>query len=43
MITEKIAAAVEALSSMMSGGTPMALIERYREHVAENACRLAGT
>ena len=43
MITEKIAAAVEALSSMMSGGTPMAVIERYREHVAGNACRLAGT
>jgi len=43
MITEKIAAAVEALSSMMFGGTPMAVIERYREHVAGNACRLAGT
>jgi hypothetical protein len=42
MITEKIGAAVEALSSMMFGGTPMSVIERYREHVAANACRLAG-
>jgi hypothetical protein len=41
MITEKIGAAVEALSSMMLGGTPMSLIERYREHVAANAFRLA--
>ena len=41
MITEKIGAAVEALSSMMLGGTPMSVIERYREHVAANAFRLA--
>jgi hypothetical protein len=40
MMTEKIGAAVEALSSMMFGGTPMSVIERYREHVAANACRL---
>ncbi len=40
MMTEKISAAVEALSSMMFGGTPMSVIERYREHVAANACRL---
>lgn len=40
MMTEKIGAAVEALSSMMFGGTPMTVIERYREHVAANACRL---
>ena len=40
MMTEKIGAAIEALSSMMFGGTPMSVIERYREHVAANACRL---
>ncbi len=41
MTTEKIGAAIEALSSLMFGGTPMSVIERYREHVAANACRLA--
>ena len=41
MFTEKIGAAIEALSSMMFGGTPMSVIERYREHVAANAFRLA--
>ena len=40
MISEKIVATVEALSSMF-GSTPMAVIERYREHVAANAFRLA--
>jgi len=41
MVTEKIGAAAEALSSMVFGGTPMAVIERYRELVAANAYRLA--
>ena len=41
MISEKIVATVEAPSSMMFGSTPMAVIERYREHVAANAFRLA--
>jgi hypothetical protein len=40
MMTEKSWAAVEAVSSMMFGGTPMSVIERYREHVAANASRL---
>jgi hypothetical protein len=40
MMTEKIGATVEALSSMMFGGTAMSVIERYREHVAANAGRL---
>ena len=40
MMTEKIGATVEALSSMMFGGTPMSIIERYREQVAANAWRL---
>jgi len=43
MMTEKIGAAVEALSSMMFGGTPLSVIERYREHVAVNAYRLAAS
>lgn len=40
MVSEKIAAAVEAWTSLMHGGTPTSLIERYREHVAANAMRL---
>ncbi len=40
MMTEKLGAAVEALSSTMVGGTPLSVIERYREHVAANASRL---
>ena len=40
MIAEKIGAAVEAVNSLMFGGTPMSVIERYREHVAANAYRL---
>jgi hypothetical protein len=43
MVTEKIGAAVEAISSMMFGGTPVSVIERYREHVAANAYRLAAS
>jgi hypothetical protein len=40
MVTEKLAAGMEALMSLMAGSTPMAVIERYREHVAANALRL---
>ena len=40
MMTEKIGATIEALSAMMLGGTPMSVIERYREQVAANAWRL---
>ena len=43
MIIEKLGAAVEALSSLMFGGTPMSVIERYRERVAANAFRLAAS
>jgi hypothetical protein len=42
MMTEKVSAAAEAVTSMMRGGTPMSVIERYREQVAANACRLMG-
>lgn len=41
MVNEKIAAAFEATMSMLSGATPVAIIERYREHVAANAKRLS--
>ena len=40
MISEKLAATVEAVSAAMLGGTPMSIIERYRELVAANAIRL---
>jgi hypothetical protein len=40
MMSEKIEAAVEAWTSLMYGGTPLSMIERYREHVAVNATRL---
>ena len=40
MISEKLAATVEAVSAAMLGGTPMSIIERYRELVAANALRL---
>lgn len=40
MVSEKIGAAVEAWTSLMHGGTPVSMIERYREHVAANATRL---
>jgi hypothetical protein len=41
MVSEKIAAAFEAAASMLSGATPAAVIQRYREHVAANARRLS--
>jgi hypothetical protein len=40
MVTEKMGAGIEALASLIRGSTPMAVIERYREHVAANALRL---
>ena len=41
MISEKLSAAVETLGSIMLGRTPISIIERYRELVAENALRLS--
>jgi len=41
MVSEKIAAAFEAVANLLSGATPAAIIGRYREHVADNARRLA--
>jgi len=41
MVSEKIAAAIEAGLSWLTGATPAAIIGRYREHVAANAKRLS--
>jgi len=41
MIQEKVAAAVEAQAALFRGSTTLAVIERFREHVAENNKRLA--
>ena len=40
MISEKISASIEAAGSLMLGGSPDAVVARYREHVAENTKRL---
>lgn len=40
MVSEKIAASMEAALTLMSGGTVETVIRRYREHVAANADRL---
>lgn len=41
MVSEKVNAVVEAMGTMMCGGTPATVLGRYREHVAANAERLA--
>ncbi|MCJ2087278.1 hypothetical protein MKK88_14975 [Methylobacterium sp. E-005] len=40
MVTEKIHAAGEAMTTLMLGGSPETVIARYREHVAFNTKRL---
>ena len=40
MMSEKISASIEAAGNLMMGGSPDAVIARYREHVADNAKRL---
>ena len=42
MASEKVDAAVEAGMTLMCGGSPIAVIDRYREHVAVNSERLSG-
>jgi len=42
MITEKIAAAFEAVETLLTDGGLSIVIDRYREHVTANATRLAG-
>jgi hypothetical protein len=41
MVSEKIEAMFEAAASLVAGGTPAGVVDRYREHVAANAERLA--
>jgi hypothetical protein len=40
MIAEKMDAAAEASTSLICGQTPMVVVARYREHVANNRLRL---
>jgi hypothetical protein len=40
MIAEKMDAAAEASTSLICGHSPMAVVARYREHVANNRQRL---
>ncbi len=41
MVSEKVAAAFEAVANWLGGATPASIIGRYREHVAANAKRLS--
>nr|WP_091720230.1 hypothetical protein [Methylobacterium phyllostachyos] len=41
MVTEKVHAAAEAMTTLMLGGSPETVIARYREHVARNIKRLS--
>lgn len=40
MFSEKASAAMEAGTAMMTGGTMVGLVDRYRVHVAANQSRL---
>ena len=40
MINEKILASIEATTTLMMGGSPNAVVSRYRKHVAANTKRL---
>ena len=41
MVSEKVNAMFEASASLVAGGTPGSVVDRYREHVAANAERLS--
>jgi hypothetical protein len=41
MVAEKIAAAFEAVETLLTGGNFSIVVDRYREHVTANATRLA--
>ena len=41
MVSEKVDAFAEAIGSLCGGATSAMVINRYREHVAANALRLA--
>jgi hypothetical protein len=40
MVAEKIAAAFEAVETLLTGGSFSIVVNRYREHVTANATRL---
>ena len=40
MVSEKVAAGIEAVGALMMGRTPDEIIQRHRDHVAANASRL---
>jgi hypothetical protein len=41
MVSEKIRAGVEAMETLISGGTTTAVLNRYHEHVSANVGRLS--
>ncbi|WP_316159225.1 MULTISPECIES: hypothetical protein [unclassified Bradyrhizobium] len=41
MVSEKIAAALEATAKLMAGASPAAVVDLYRDYVASNAERLS--
>ena len=43
MVSEKVDAAIEAGANWLAGASPASIIDRYREHVAANARRLAAS
>jgi hypothetical protein len=43
MISEKITAGLETVGGLMTGGSPFAMVERYREQVTANGRRLGAT
>ena len=42
MLSEKVDACMEAGSTLLCGGTMVAVVARYRQHVAANSKRLLG-
>lgn len=40
MVSEKVDAAIEAMGTLMTGGSPEVVVARYRQHVAANTQRL---
>jgi hypothetical protein len=41
MVTEKVFAAFEAGAKLLAGASIASIVNRYREHVADNARRLS--
>ena len=40
MVPEKVAASIEAATTLLTGGSTRSVIDRYREHVQANFARL---